>query len=81
MAIMCFERAGDSFRENWSRAAGLCMNAERILVSKFDAAYTAFTQAAEIYETIGKSEAAAKCFFKLKEYKKAGIAHSYVCLY
>ncbi|KAG9442386.1 hypothetical protein H6P81_018240 [Aristolochia fimbriata] len=72
VATMCFERAGDEFREKWARAAGLFANADKIFSSNPDTANAALLQAAEIYETIGKAEAAANCFMKLKEYMKAG---------
>ncbi|XP_068646917.1 uncharacterized protein [Aristolochia californica] len=72
VATMCFERAGDEYREKWARAAGLFANADKILSSNPDTANAALLQAAEIYETIGKAEAAANCFMKLKEYMKAG---------
>ncbi|XP_058090435.1 uncharacterized protein LOC131236918 [Magnolia sinica] len=79
MATMCFERAGDEFREKWAKAAGHYAHAERILSTNFEEARTALTQAAEIYESIGKAETAAKCFITLKEYERAGMIYWEKC--
>lgn len=73
MATMCFERAEDSYREKWARAAGLRASADRLQGSNSVLARIPLVQAAEIYETISKPELAAKCFIELKEYKRAGM--------
>ncbi|PIA50211.1 hypothetical protein AQUCO_01300743v1 [Aquilegia coerulea] len=72
MATMCFERAADSYREKWSRAAGLRASADRIQGSNSEHANVARKQAAKIYESIGKADLAAKCFIELKQFKRAG---------
>ncbi|XP_058090438.1 uncharacterized protein LOC131236920 [Magnolia sinica] len=79
MAAMCFERAGDEFREKWAKAAAHRANAELILSTNFEMARTPLTQAAEIYESIGKAEAAANCFVTLMEYERAGMIYLEKC--
>ncbi|KAF9613111.1 hypothetical protein IFM89_005590 [Coptis chinensis] len=79
MATMCFERAGDSNREKWARAAGLRSSADRLRGSNAELAHVALLQAAEIYVEISKAELAAKCFIELKEYEKAGTLYLDKC--
>ncbi|XP_073112833.1 uncharacterized protein [Elaeis guineensis] len=73
MATMCFERAGDDYREKWAKAAGLRAHADRIISLNFEMGQTALKKAAEIYESIGKAEIAASCFITLKDFKTAGL--------
>lgn len=73
MATMCFERAGDLYRENLARAAGLQASGRRNLQLNLEMGRSALAEAADIYEAIGRAEAAAQCFIELKEYKRAGI--------
>ncbi|KDP29506.1 hypothetical protein JCGZ_19219 [Jatropha curcas] len=72
MARMCFERAGDTYGEKVAKAAGLKATADRMHASNPEEASVARGQAAEIFESIGKVELAAECFFILKQYKRAG---------
>ncbi|KAI3844636.1 hypothetical protein MKX03_026738 [Papaver bracteatum] len=73
MAEMCFERAQDSYREKWAKAAGLRASADRVRGSDSELARTSLLEAAEIYDTIGKAELAARCYIDLKEFKRAGM--------
>ncbi|MQM02501.1 hypothetical protein Taro_035269 [Colocasia esculenta] len=73
MATMCFERAEDTYREKWARAAGLRALGNRRLHLNYGMAHGALTEAAEMYETIGKPEQAAICYIDLREYKNAGM--------
>ncbi|KAI3876117.1 hypothetical protein MKX03_005819, partial [Papaver bracteatum] len=66
MATMCFERAGDSFLEKLAKAAGVHM-----LSSDTELARVALVEAAEIYESIGKADFAAKYSMELKDFKRA----------
>ncbi|MCL7035948.1 hypothetical protein MKW94_002424 [Papaver nudicaule] len=75
MAMMCFERAGDSYKEKWAKAAGLRAAANQMGGSNSELARTLLTEAAEIFETIGKFEIAAKCFIQLKEFDRAGMLY------
>ncbi|XP_026449123.1 TPR and ankyrin repeat-containing protein 1-like [Papaver somniferum] len=75
MAMMCFERAGDPYKEKWAKAAGLRAAAIRVGGSSSELARVHLTEAAEIFETIGKFEIAAKCFIQLKEYERAGLLY------
>ncbi|XP_058009792.1 uncharacterized protein LOC110664185 isoform X3 [Hevea brasiliensis] len=72
MATMCFERAGDIYGEKVAKAAGLKATADRVHRSNPEKASITRRQAAEIYESIGKAEHAAECFYMLREYKRAG---------
>ncbi|KAF4379973.1 hypothetical protein G4B88_029965 [Cannabis sativa] len=72
MATMCFERAGDTYWERLSKAAGLKAMADRMRNTKPDEANSILREAAEIFEAIGKSDFAARCFSDLGEYEKAG---------
>ncbi|KAJ8629370.1 hypothetical protein MRB53_022693 [Persea americana] len=79
MATMCFDRAGDAVREKWATAAGLYARADRIISTDFEMARDLLIKAAEIYESIEKAEAAAKCFMLFKAYKRAGILYRDKC--
>ncbi|KAI3854721.1 hypothetical protein MKW92_008051 [Papaver armeniacum] len=75
MATMCFERAGDPYKEKWAKAAGLRAAANRMGGSNSKLARVPLTEAAQIFETIGKFEIAAKCFIQLKEFERAGLLY------
>ncbi|XP_042505284.1 uncharacterized protein LOC122081929 isoform X2 [Macadamia integrifolia] len=79
MATMCFERAGDTYREKWAKAAGLRAAANCMHGSNSEMRRIALSEAAEIYETIDKAESAANCFVELKEFKRAGILYMEKC--
>ncbi|XXG72001.1 hypothetical protein AAC387_Pa07g1195 [Persea americana] len=79
MATMCFDRAGDAVREKWATAAGLCARADRTISTDLEMARDLLIKAAEIYESIEKAEAAAKCFMMLKDYRSAGILYRDKC--
>ncbi|WCJ17640.1 P-loop containing nucleoside triphosphate hydrolases superfamily protein [Euphorbia peplus] len=72
MATMCFERAGDEYGEKLAKAAGLKAAADNMHALNPEMASIARRQAGEIFESIGKDEYAAECFFLLKEYERAG---------
>ncbi|XP_026424181.1 uncharacterized protein LOC113320490 [Papaver somniferum] len=71
MATMCFERAGDPFLEKLAKATGLRAAGAHMLGSNTELARVALVEAAEIYESIGKADFAAKCFMELKDFKRA----------
>ncbi|XP_026431615.1 TPR and ankyrin repeat-containing protein 1-like [Papaver somniferum] len=79
MATMCFERAGDSFSEKLAKASGLRAAGIHMLGSNTELARVALLEAAEIYESIGKADFAAKCFMELKDYKRAGMIYLENC--
>ncbi|KAE8815592.1 Lupus brain antigen 1-like protein [Hordeum vulgare] len=79
MAIMCFEKAGDAYREKWARAAGLVAIAERVTSSNLENGKAPMQKASEIYESIGMHEKAATCYIKLGDYKKAGMVYMQKC--
>ncbi|KAK6774713.1 hypothetical protein RDI58_029952 [Solanum bulbocastanum] len=72
MAIMCFEKAGERNWEKRAKAAGFRAAAERIRDSNSKESCTYLRQAAEIFDSIGRFEAAAECFYDLREYERAG---------
>ncbi|CAN1804440.1 TPR and ankyrin repeat-containing protein 1 [Linum perenne] len=72
MATVCFERAGDEYGEKLAKAAGLRASADIIHCSNPEEASVARRQAADIFESIGKADYAAECFYMLKDYEKAG---------
>ncbi|CAN6700208.1 unnamed protein product [Malus baccata var. baccata] len=71
MATMCFERAGDTYWERRSKAAGLKANADRMRTSNPAEVKTILKEAAEIFDAIGKADSAARCFSDLGEYERA----------
>ncbi|XP_047306378.1 uncharacterized protein LOC124909781 [Impatiens glandulifera] len=71
MATMCFERAGDLTWESRAKATGLKAAANRLRGSNDELAFTILREAANIFESIGRSEF-AECLFELGEYEKAG---------
>ncbi|XP_020222260.1 uncharacterized protein LOC109804810 [Cajanus cajan] len=72
MATMCFERAGDSYWERKSKAAGLRENANRLRDLNSEDANAMLREAAEIFEGIGMAESAAQCFSDLGDFERAG---------
>ncbi|KAL4392729.1 hypothetical protein AHAS_Ahas03G0374200 [Arachis hypogaea] len=72
MATMCFERAGDSYWEKKSKAAGLRATANRLRDLNPEDAHEILRQAAEIFEGIGMIDTAAQCFSDLGDHEKAG---------
>ncbi|KAK2383849.1 P-loop containing nucleoside triphosphate hydrolase superfamily protein [Trifolium repens] len=72
MATMCFERAGDSYWEKKSKAAGLRAIAHRLHDLNPEDANAVLREAAEIFESIGMAESAAQCFSDLGDYERAG---------
>ncbi|KAM0823294.1 hypothetical protein ACQ4PT_070967 [Festuca glaucescens] len=73
MATMCFEKAGDAYREKWARAAGLLATAERAITTNPEKGNASLQTASEIYESIGMHEKAAICYIKLRDFKRAGL--------
>lgn len=73
MAQLSFERAGDPYRANWAKAAGLQQAGERLLGSDIKTSAQLFRDAATLFLSLGKGEAAAKCYLKTGEHRKAGI--------
>ncbi|KAK2437782.1 TPR and ankyrin repeat-containing protein [Trifolium repens] len=72
MATMCFERAGDSYWERKSKAAGLRETAHRLHDLNPKDANAVLRETAEIFESIGMTESAAQCFSDLVDYERAG---------
>ncbi|KAL6350209.1 hypothetical protein AAG906_004152 [Vitis piasezkii] len=79
MARMCFEKAGDTYNEKFVRAANLQALANSISSSSPQIAKNYLNEAADLFEGIGKAEYAAKCFFELKNYERAGRIYMEKC--
>nr|GMC52182.1 uncharacterized protein LOC109161799 isoform X3 [Ipomoea batatas]GME21249.1 uncharacterized protein LOC109161799 isoform X3 [Ipomoea batatas] len=79
MAIMCFERAGESKWEKRAKASRIREAAYRKRDSKPIEFYTSLRQAAEIFESIGRFESAAECYCDLNEYELAGSIYLNKC--
>ncbi|WOH07546.1 hypothetical protein DCAR_0726978 [Daucus carota subsp. sativus] len=71
MAMMCFERAGDTYWIKLSKASQ-CQAAARAREPNSEIACTYLRKAAEIFDEIGKAESAARLFFEINEYERAG---------
>ncbi|CAB4292904.1 unnamed protein product [Prunus armeniaca] len=71
MATMCFQRAGDTYWERRSKAAGLKVMADLKRTSNPEKANALLKEAGEIFESLGKADSAAQCFFDSGEYKRA----------
>ncbi|CAK7326904.1 unnamed protein product [Dovyalis caffra] len=76
MAITCFERAGDRHAQTLAEALGLKAAADRMHGSNPIMASNAHMQAAEMFESIGKVESAAECFYLSNNYERAGRIYS-----
>lgn len=70
---MCFERAGDETWEKRAKASGLKAAADRMRDSNPKVACTFLREAAEIFDSIGKAELAAICYYDLGEFERAGM--------
>ncbi|ONI28251.1 hypothetical protein PRUPE_1G134300, partial [Prunus persica] len=71
MAIICFQRAGDTYWERSSKAANLKAMADRMRTSNPDKANSILREAAEIFDDLGKADSAARCFSDLGDYERA----------
>ncbi|XP_031742058.1 uncharacterized protein LOC101214394 isoform X2 [Cucumis sativus] len=78
-ASLCFERAEDRLRKEWTRAASLRATAATLNASNPQMACNVLREAAEIYISMDHAEAAAKCFLELKEYKTAAYIYLSKC--
>ncbi|MCL7025120.1 hypothetical protein MKW94_018091 [Papaver nudicaule] len=71
-----------SSEADWSsrgiKAAGQRASADRMRGSDSELARGSLLEAAEIYDTIGKAELAARCYIDLKEYKRACLDHFFL---
>ncbi|KAL3635026.1 hypothetical protein CASFOL_022080 [Castilleja foliolosa] len=72
MATLCFEKAGDETWEKRAKASGLRSYADTLRVSNPEEACVMLREAAEIYDSIGRTDSAAECFCDLGEYDRAG---------
>ncbi|XP_034698183.1 TPR and ankyrin repeat-containing protein 1-like [Vitis riparia] len=79
MARLCFEKAGDMYNEKFARAASLQALANSISSSSPQMAKNYLSEAADMFEGIGKAEYAAKCFFEMRSYERAGRIYMEKC--
>ncbi|RZC68202.1 hypothetical protein C5167_031461 [Papaver somniferum] len=69
------ERDGDSFLEKLAKSCGLRVAGVHMLACNAGLARVARVEAAEIYESIGMADIAAKCFMEFRDFKRAGIGY------
>ncbi|KAL8056362.1 hypothetical protein ABFX02_04G115400 [Erythranthe guttata] len=72
MATMCFEKAGEETWEKRAKASGLRASSDSLRGSNPKEARVMLREAAEIFDSIDKSDTAAECFCDLGEYERAG---------
>ncbi|KAG8369514.1 hypothetical protein BUALT_Bualt14G0021500 [Buddleja alternifolia] len=72
MASMCFEKAGEETWDKRAKASGLRAAADSLRGSNAEEARIMLREAANIFDSIGKSETAAECFCDLGDYERAG---------
>ncbi|KAL7084177.1 hypothetical protein ACP275_14G209000 [Erythranthe tilingii] len=72
MATLCFEKAGEETWEKRAKASGLRNAADSLRGSNRNEARVVLREAAEIFDSIGRSDTAAECFCDLNEYERAG---------
>ncbi|XP_011091752.2 uncharacterized protein LOC105172113 [Sesamum indicum] len=76
MAIMCFEKAGEETWERRAKACGLRAAADRLCVSNPEEGRVMLREAAEMFDSIGRSDSAAECFCDLGDFERAGKIYS-----
>ncbi|EFJ34295.1 hypothetical protein SELMODRAFT_438696 [Selaginella moellendorffii] len=79
MAVLCYQRAHDSYRAQWAQAALHQQNGEKNLVWNPTIATQQLQDAVNLYERIAKFEAAARCLTKIKNFKQAGVLYRDKC--
>ncbi|KAM6546583.1 hypothetical protein CsatB_027319 [Cannabis sativa] len=72
MASICFEKSFDIYWERKSKASGLKAMANRICSSKSQEANSLLREAAKIFIALDETDSAARCFYDLGEYERAG---------
>ncbi|PIN12997.1 RNA helicase [Handroanthus impetiginosus] len=71
MATMCFEKAGEETWEKLAKASGLRAAADNLRGSNSEEARVMLREAAEIFDSIGRADSAAECFYVLEDYERA----------
>ncbi|PWA76382.1 uvrD-like Helicase, ATP-binding domain, P-loop containing nucleoside triphosphate hydrolase [Artemisia annua] len=79
MAKLCFERAGDTMWENFTKASDLRASADQIQGTNRESYLGYLREAAGMFESIGKFESAALCYCDMGEYERAGKVYLYKC--
>ncbi|CAI0556029.1 unnamed protein product [Linum tenue] len=72
MARICFKNAAEPYWETYCQASELRAKADRLRILNPQISQHHLFEAAELFDSIGKDESAAQCYFELEEYKKAG---------
>ncbi|CAI0555937.1 unnamed protein product [Linum tenue] len=72
MARICFKNAAEPYWEKYCQASELRAIADRLRILNPQISRHHLFEAAELFDSIGKDESAAQCYFELEEYKKAG---------
>lgn len=77
---MCFERAGDLHWQRLAEASGLRAAADRMRLPDPEKSRIYIMNAAEIFDSIGKHELAARSLFEINEYERAGMLFYFIIL-
>nr|GEZ26078.1 UvrD-like helicase, ATP-binding domain, P-loop containing nucleoside triphosphate hydrolase [Tanacetum cinerariifolium] len=73
MAMLCFERAGEETWLKLAKACGLRASADQIRGTHPESYFGYLREAADLFESIGKLDSAASCYYDLREYERAEV--------
>ncbi|XP_051116744.1 uncharacterized protein LOC127241644 [Andrographis paniculata] len=72
VASICFEKAGEVMWAKLAKASGLRASAFSFRGTNPSKASMMLLEAAEIFDSIGRADSAAECFYDLEQYERAG---------
>ncbi|PWA47178.1 uvrD-like Helicase, ATP-binding domain, P-loop containing nucleoside triphosphate hydrolase [Artemisia annua] len=79
MATFCFEKSGDTMWEKLAKACGLRASVDQIRGTHPESYFSYLSEAAGLFESIGKLDSAASCYCDLGEYERAGKIYMHKC--
>jgi hypothetical protein len=72
MAMMCFNQSGDTNSALLAKAAHLQKIGDNYFTDNQEIAFRNLKEAAEIFLTVGRAEASARCLVRVGDFQKAG---------
>ncbi|GER43970.1 tetratricopeptide repeat protein [Striga asiatica] len=72
MATLCFLKAGDETWEKRAKVSGLRASGDTLRGLNPEEANVMLSEAAEIFDSTGRTDPAAECFCELGDYERAG---------
>jgi hypothetical protein len=72
MAMICFDHSGDRNSASLAKAANLQKIGDSCFTDNQEIAFRHLKEAAELFLTVGRAEASARCFIRVGEFQKAG---------